>query len=821
MSVRNLDKLFDPAAVVLIGRAPPRSPAAIVARNLARAGFRGPVMRVDPHSSAAGEEGIYPDLASLSVVPDLAVIAAPPETVPPMIADLGRLGTRAAIVIAAFGPGRRELRQAMLDAAKPYLLRILGPDSFGLAVPRLGLDASCSHIAAAPGDIAIVSQSGAFVAAMLDWAVPRGIGFSHIVALGETADVDVGDLLDHLAADPGTRAVLLYLEDLRRGRKLMSAARAAARIKPILVLKAGRSRAGLPLAESRLGAVVGDDMVCEAVIRRAGMVRVETMAELFDAAETLARTREQIGERLAILTNSGAAGLLAADALSRAGGRLAKLPPQALAEVVPPPMASADAANPLDIGLDASPATYSRALRALIGDRSSDAVLVLNCPSALADSEACAEAVTAAVAADPATLRGRNIFAAWLGEGAARPARGRLAGAGLPVYETPDSAIGGFLHRVQHRRARELMMETPPARPETAAPDVGAARAAIAAALLAGEEWLSPSASGAVLAAYGIPLAAGTTSGLSAAGAPGSGVALVAGLVDDPVFGPLVLFGQGGRAAAINRDISLELPPLNALLARRMIDRTRVSRLLAEGEGREAAVIEAVIGVLLALAQLACDCPELREILIDPLIANPTGVVAHGARMRVAPVSEPADSRLSIAPYPQQLVSQVVLRDGTPVVLRPLRPEDEPLLHDLAAHMSPEDLRLRFFTPVRGLTRAVAARLSQLDYDREMALVAEHRGIALGVVHYFADPDNRRAEYAIAVRSDWHGHGVGYLLMTRLIEIARQRGIGDLVGEVLRENGPMLQMCRELGFSVASDPDDPAIMAVGKRLAPD
>jgi len=529
----------------------------------------------------------------------------------------------------------------MLDAAKPHLLRILGPDSFGLVLPRLGLDASCSHIAAAAGDIAFVSQSGAFVAAMLDWAVPRGIGFSRIVALGETADVDVGDLLDHIAADPGTRAVLLYLEDLRRGRKLMSAARAAARNKPILVLKAGRSRAGLPLAQSCLGAVVGEDMVCEAVIRRAGMVRVETMAELFDAAETLARTREQIGERLAILTNSGAAGLLAADALSRAGGRLATLPPQMLTEIVPPPMASAGAGNPLDIGLDASPAAYSRALRALIDDHSSDAVLVLNCPSALADSEACAEAVTAA-AADPETLRGRNIFAAWLGEGAARPARGRLAGAGLPVYETPDSAIGGFLHRVQHRRARELMMETPPARPDTAVPDVATARAAVTAALAAGEEWLGPAAGGAVLAAYGIPVAAaGTASGSSAAGAAGTGVALVAGLVDDPVFGPLVMFAQGGPAAAVNRDVSLELPPLNALLARRLIDRTRVSRLLAPGEGKEAADIEAVIGVLLALAQLAGDCPEIREVLIDPLIANPTGIAARGARVRVAPVSGP------------------------------------------------------------------------------------------------------------------------------------------------------------------------------------
>lgn len=822
MSVRNLEKLFNPTAVALIGEAPPRSPAAIIAGNLARAGFRGPVMRVDPQADAAGEAGAYPDVASLPVVPDLAVIAAAPETMPSLIADLGRLGTRAAIVIAAFGSERRELRQAMLDAAKPYLLRILGPDSFGLVLPRLGLDASCSHIAAAPGDIAFVSQSGAFVAAMLDWAAPRGIGFSRIVALGETADVDVGDLLDHLAADPDTRAVLLYLEDLRQGRKLISAARAAARSKPVLVLKAGRSRPGPRLGQSCLGALVGEDAVCDAVVRRAGMVRVETMAELFDAAETLATTREQIGERLAILTNSGAAGLLAADALSTAAGRLAQLPAQALASRDVPPSVAASTGNPLDIGLDAPPAAYSRALRALIDEHGNDAVLVLNCPSALADSEACAEAVIAAAAAtDPATPRRRNVYAAWLGEGAARPARQRLAGAGLPVYETPDSAIGGFLHRVQHRRARELMMEAPPARPAAAAPDIARARAAIAAALAAGEEWLSPPAAGAVLAAYGVPVARGGEADSGAVRKAGAAVALIAGLVDDPVFGPLVLFGQGGPAAAVNRDISLELPPLNALLARRLIGRTRVSQLLAAGEGRAATGIEAVIGVLIALAQLSCDCPEIREILIDPLTADAAAVVAHDARVRVAPASGRADARLSIAPYPQHFVGTATLRDGTAVVLRPLRPEDEPLLHDLAAHMSQEDLRLRFFTPVRGLTRAVAARLSQLDYDREMALVAEHRGMALGVAHYFADPDNRHAEYAIEVRTDWHGRGVGYLLMTRLIEIAQQRGIGELVGEVLRENQPMLQMCRELGFSLASDPGDPALVTVHKPLMAD
>ena len=300
-------------------------------------------------------------------------------------------------------------------------------------------------------------------------------------------------------------------------------------------------------------------------------------------------------------------------------------------------------------------------------------------------------------------------------------------------------------------------------------------------------------------------------------GRPGA-VELLVGLVEDPVFGPLVAFGQGGTAVEVVRDASLELPPLNVLLARRLMARTRVSRLLQGYRGQPPAKIEAVIEVLIRLGQLAADQPEIRELDLNPLLADAAGIVALDARLRVAPAQRTGAARLAIAPYPQHLETVERLRDGTALRMRPLLPEDEPMLHDLAAHMSHEDLRLRFFTPVRGLTHAVAARLSQLDYDRELALLAERDGTALGVAHFFADPDNLRAEYAIAVRSDWKGHGVGYLLMSRLIDIARERGIGELVGEVLRENEPMLQMCRELDFAIAPEPRDPAVRLVRKRL---
>ena len=840
MSVRNLDKLFEPRSVALIGATPrPGSVGGVVLRNLRRGGFAGELMLVNPHYGKIDGLTVYRNVASLPQAPDLAVIVTPPDTVPGLIGDLAERGTRAAVIVTAgfgeVGERGRALQQATLAAAKPHLLRIVGPNCVGIMVPHLGLDATFSHLAAEAGDIAFLSQSGAMITAMLDWAVPRGIGFSHVVSLGDMADVDFGDMLDYLAADPHTRAILLYVEGLTHGRKFMSAARAASRIKPVLVLKAGRSNAGARAATSHTGVLAGADAVYEAAFRRAGMLRVGTIAELFDAAETLALTREQVGERLAILTNGGGAGVLATDALMAAGGRLAALSEETIADLNRLLPSTWSRGNPVDIIGDASGKRYADALAALIRDPEVDAILVLNCPTALAQPEEAARAVIDAVAAaEPATLRGRNVITAWLGEHSAKAARQLFANARIATYETPDSAVSGFLHRVHYRRNQELLMETPPARTAAFEPDLASARRVIATAPAAGKSWLDPEEAEVVLAAYGLPFVANHLAGdpdqaASAAGTIGFPVALkilspdithksdvggvalnlgdadrvrreatamlervktarpgarldgfllqpmvhrpgavelLVGLVEDPVFGPLVAFGQGGTAVEVVHDMSLELPPLNALLARRLMARTRVWQLLQGYRGKSPANIEAVVEVLIRLGQLAADNPEIRELDINPLLADAAGIVALDARLRVAPAQTATASRLAIAPYPKDLESVEQLRDGTALRMRPLRPEDEPMLHDLAAHMSHEDLRLRFFTPVRGLTHAVAARLSQLDYDRELAILAEHDGMALGVAHFFADPDKLRAEYAIAVRSDWKGRGVGYLLMT-------------------------------------------------------
>jgi len=489
MSVRNLDKMFEPRSVALIGATSrPGSVGAVVARNLGRAGFAGELTLVDPHSHAIDGMTVYANIAGRPRAPDLAVIATPPETVAPLISELSQRGTRASVVITA-GFGRtgergRALRQAMLEAAKPNLLRIVGPSCVGIMVPRLGLDASFAHLAPQAGDVAFLSQSGAMMTAMLDWAIPRGIGFSHVVSLGEMADVDVGDMLDHLAADQHTRSILLYVEGVTNGRKFMSAARAASRIKPVLVLKAGRTNTGAG-AHAAAPHVVAD-AVYEAAFRRSGMLRVGTIAELFGAAETLALTREQIGVRLAILTNGGAA-VLATDALMAAGGHLATLSKETISALDRLLPASRSRGNPVDILGDASGKRYADALAALIGDREVDAILVLNCPTGLAQPEAAARAVIGALkAAEPTALRGHNVITAWLGEYSASPARQLFADARIATYESPDSAVSAFVNRVRHRDNQELLMETPPARTDAFEADSASARRVIAAAIAAG-----------------------------------------------------------------------------------------------------------------------------------------------------------------------------------------------------------------------------------------------------------------------------------------------------------------------------------------------
>jgi acetyltransferase len=805
-----------------------------------------------------------------------------------LIAELGAAGTRAAVVMTAgLGPARR---QAMLDAARPHLLRVLGPNCLGLLTPHLKLNASFAHTDAAAGNLAFVSQSGALVTAVLDWAGARGIGFSHLVSMGEAADVDVGDLLDHLASDARTRAILLYLESVSAPRKFMSAARAAARNKPVIVVKAGRAGHGVQAAASHTGAMAGADAVIDAAIRRAGMLRVDTLQQLFTAAETLARLGPGADGPLMMMTNGGGAGVLAADAAARLSVPLATLPPAVVDRLDQALPATWSHANPVDIIGDAPIDRYVATLRTLL--QQPGPLLFMHAPTAIVPAAAIAEACAPLVQAAPG-----RVLASWLGDAAVADARRTLQAAGAADYPTPEDAVRACALRATYQRNQALLLEVPAAS-EQPAPDPVAARRIVADALGSGRTLLDERAAKALLAAYGIPVVPTLSCGPSAESALQAADALVRqghrwplalkilspdlshksdvggvalGLVDatalreaaqrmlerigrlrpearlegftvqpmvqrplaqeliagasiDPVFGPVVLFGHGGTAVEVVADRALALPPLNRVLARDMIGRTRVSKLLAGWRDHPPARREAVADVLIALSQMLADIPELAELDINPLWADHEGVLALDARVRLDPARPAGAARFAITPYPADL-AEAIEWEGQPLVLRPIKPEDFEQHQAFVARLDPEDIRLRFFSSRRVLERSELARLTQIDYEREMAFVAlrpNPRGEdeTLGVVRAVIDPDNADAEFAIIIRPDAQRRGLGRLLMRKMSGHLRRRGTTRMVGYVLRENAGMRALALELGFRPDATDADPQVMRLVLPLQP-
>ena len=882
MSIRHIEALLNPQSVAVIGASDRAgSVGATVWHNLRAGGFKGPVFAVNLKRITPDGQPVYARPADLPQAPDLAVICTPPASVAELIGALGKLGTHAAIVMTA-GLSKAQ-KQAMLDAARPTVLRILGPNCLGLLSPHLGLNASFSHADALPGQVAFVSQSGALVTAVLDWATSRRIGFSHMVSLGEHADVDFGDLLDHLASDSRTRSILLYIESIEAPCKFMSAARAAARNKPVIVVKAGRAGKGMAAAASHTGALAGADIVFDAAFRRAGMLRVDTLQDLFMAAETLARFGSNRDTSLTVMTNGGGAGVMAADAAARADIALAELS-DALRErldAVLPGTWSRN--NPIDIIGDAPVQRYTDTLEAVLADRSSGAVLFIHAPTAIVRSEEIAQACA------PIVRRSTDrILACWLGDASVAAARKVFEEAGAANYETPEEAVRAFDLLSTYRRNQSLMLEAPTAS-ENGPPDLPTAQTIIAKVLAQGREMLDELEAKAVLQAYGIPVvesvecAADSAAAINAAkdigfpvvlkilspdishksdvggvalnlqdepaleaavrqmlervkaAQPDAGIdgfsvqamarrphaqELIAGATIDPVFGPVILFGQGGTAVEVLADRAIALPPLNRLLAKDLVSRTRVAQLLAGYRDRLPARLDAIADVLIGISQMLADLPELIELDINPLLADNDGVLALDARIRVDRQGRGGAANFSITPYPAGLVEQVAWQ-GQQIVLRPIRPEDGPQHRAFARQLGAEDLRLRFFSTRRELPQSELARLTQIDYAREMAFIAvrplagEAGGVGegagdtavevvleetLGVVRAVTDPDNIEAEFAVIVRSDLKGKGLGRLLMGKLIDYLKNRGTRRVIGHVLHDNQPMRAMLRSLGF---------------------
>jgi acetyltransferase len=896
MTIRNLEKVLRPESLVLAGAGETmRIYGAVALRNVLKADFAGRFWVVHPEAGVFEGHTTFSSIGELPGVPDVALLATSPETVPARITELGQKGCRIAIVLT---PGIKDipgLSQRMLDAAEPFLLRIIGPDTIGVIAPGARFNASIAHRAPRQGKLALLSQSAAIATTLIDWAEDREIGFSHIASMGDMADVDLADYLDLLASDFDTRAVLMYLSSVKDARKFLSAARALARMKPVIAIKAGRSPQAARAAATHAGAMVAEDAVMDAALRRAGVLRVKGLSEMFAAAETVARFRPLDRARLAIVTNGGGAGVLAVDRLMEGSGQLAELSPETLEKLDAILPSAWSRANPVDILGDAGAERYGAAIEAVVADRNVDVLMVLNCPSAFGEPTEIAEAV--ADRTERGMIGRKPVLTCWLGGPSARGGYKVLRRRGIATYITPASAAAAVGHLTDWGRAQAALLRVPDRAVEEAlgsTPKHSRDRALEVFATVAaeGRAVLTEPEAKAALAAYGVPVpgfrtvgavedvrhiaekmlqtvdrvviklvsrhilhktdlggvvlnvetgrqaeeaARGIRERVETAGAAAtlSGYSieqmiqrpasheLILGMSIDRVFGPTILFGSGGIDVEILRDTAVALPPLDASLAADLVGRTRVGKVLAGYRGRPPADAAALQGAIVALSHMVEDFPCLRAVDVNPLLAGAEGVIALDAAIEIDPArvqEKGPNPRLAIRPYPSEWRRECVLGDAT-FVLRPVRPADALLYPDFLSRVSPEDIRMRFMAPRATFPEEMALKMTQLDYDRDMAFVAiAPDGTLAGVSRMASEPSGKAAEYALLVRSDLAGRGLGSSLMRHLIEYARASGVEVLDGIVLAENRGMLRLVEKLGFVNHHDPDEAGVMISKLRL---
>lgn len=877
MTIRNLDAAFNPKSIAVIGASSSEgSVGKVVMDNIAEAGFKGDVWPVNPKYDEVEGMRCYRKISALPAAPDLSVIMTPPKTVPKLIQELSDLGSRAAIVLTAGLNDENGLRQQMLDAAQPNLFRIFGPNTLGLLTPGIGLNASFSHMAAKPGKLALLSQSGAIVTTLIDWAADKSFGFSHLISLGDMVDVDVADCLDMLASDSETSAILVYLESVPNPRKFMSAARAAARVKPVIAIKAGRHEEGAKAAATHTGALSGADRVVDAAIRRAGVLRVRDLDELFVAAETIAQFPPLKNPHVGIVTNGGGAGVLAIDQLIDEKSQLAQLSDKTISDLNAVLPDTWSHSNPVDIIGDAPPERYVAAMNAVAEDDGVEAILVMNCPTALASPIDAAKGIAGMV--DNGTLNGKPVFACWLGEHKAYEARQELQKAGIASFETPGEAARAISFLSRWTRLQDSLTRVPNSHTVESQSSETLVSEILAQVGAEDRDMLTEREAKLVVGAYGIPVPeivvaqdvdevhhmaaqmladhssivvkllareishksdiGGVVLNLPTADAavdaakkieervyaaqPDAEIdgfaiqpmvkwkgahELIIGMNSDPIFGPALLFGSGGTAVEVIEDTAIALPPLDDVLGRDLISRTQISKLLKGYRDQPAADEEAILSALNGVSQLIVDFPCITGIDINPLLANEDGVVALDARIEIDPkrVSERGpNADLAIRPYPTGWRKQLTLPNKKPVHLRPIRPDDFSLYPAFFEQTSKDDLRLRMISPRAATSEVTLKRFTQLDYDREMAFVAivDGQDELGGVSRISADPDHEVAEFAVLVRTDMQGQGLGLALLEHLITYAKADGIAQLHGTVLKENTKMLAMCKELGFDI-------------------
>lgn len=891
MDKHYLTPLFQPETIaVFAGKDAPESQtpqARVLVEALTSQRFTGNLVFLDIHTT-----GTLADLAQTRA--DLAIIALPPAEAIEALEVAGRIKCKAALVVGNGTPA--EVAKDMHRVARRHGMQLLGPNSLGFQRPRSGLNASLVGPMAAAGPLALVSQSGALTASILDWASQNAVGFSTVVSLGPNTAVDIAQVLDFLAADPQTHSIVVYLEGISNARRFMSALRAAANAKPVVVLKAGRKQAGNEAAQTHSGAIVGSDDVFDAALRRAGAVRVRSFVQLFSAAKCLASRYRPVGKRLAIITNGGGPGVLAADWVSEIGLELGKCSPETLATLKPKLPALASLADLIDLSEEASPDHYRAAIEAAGQDKGMDGILVVHSPKAGVDA-----AEVARVMAETKPRLGKPLLTCWMGDASVTGAREVLTSAAIPSFRTPEAAVGAFGNIASFYQNQQLLQQTPPPLSALAKPDIEGARLIIENVLTERRKILTEMESKALLSAFHIPVTQtilarnpneammiATQLGFPVAlkidspdishksdvngvalnvmnatavrdvyntmiqtvgklqpGARINGVTiqrmaqskrgreLYIGLKTDDPFGPVIAFGAGGTMIELINDRAMELPPLNQFLARRLIERSRAAETLGEWRGASAVDRDMLEHVLLRVSEMVCELPQLREMDINPIIVDENGAVAVDARIVIdsAPATARNYAHLAILPYPARYEQIWPLRGGGEYTIRPIHPDDAQMLQDLVQSLSPESRYYRFVSSMPELPPAMLSRLTLIDYDREMALVAIHRERKagedgemteteriVGVSRYITNPDKSSCEFSLLVADDFNGKGLGSRLMLSIMEEARDKGLTEIDGLVLANNPGMLKLMKSLGFEIRPFPEDPDFKLVTHAL---
>ena len=888
-----LTTLFEPKSVAVIGASDRENAVgAVIFKNILSSGYKGRLYAINPkHETIQGQQA-YKSIEEIGARVEMAVIATRPQTVPQIIEQCGRSGVRNVIIIAAgfseSGHIGAALERKVLEIARSYNVRILGPNCLGIIRPDLGLNATFARMTANGGNLALVSQSGAMCSSVLDWAKSNQVGFSSVISIGMTSDIDFGEILDYLIYDNRTHYILMYVEGIRNARRFMSALRSAARIKPIILLKSGRHEAGSMATAVHSGMSAVADSVFDAAVRRAGVVRVQNIGQLFYAAKALASKFRPLGNRLAIITNGGGPGAMAADRAGDLGIPLSKLSDESMAVLNKALPSNWSHGNPIDIAGDATPERYRDTILTVTHDPNVDGTLVILSPQAMTEPMEVAKAIV-----EVAEQANRSIFCCWMGGEQVSAGRKFLEDSGIPALRMPETAIELFHHISKYYRNQKLLLQTPEPTRQHGRPEAEGAKMLIEALLAERRQVLSEMESKAILRAFKVPVAQTmvartATEALLLAEQIGFPIAMkvdspdlphksdaggvrlnimnapavrnayhdiidtvhkrspdaringisiepflsrphgremIIGVFRDPVFGPVITFGAGGFDAEIFSDRSVALPPLNKFLAKDLIESTRASKMLDQFHSMPPVDRNALKKVLLSVSEMVCELPWIVELDLT-LIVDENGAIAADARIIIDHISGAGGDRyahMAIYPYPVHLIQQWQMNDGRDVTIRPIRPEDADIEQEFVRGMSDESRYYRFMDTLRELSQTMLVRFTQIDYDREMALIGtitedDGKETQIGVARYVVNPDGESVEFALAVGDDWQKCGVGRKLMTALIDCARQKGYRAVVGDVLTTNTKMFRLMTSLGFSIHPHPDDTAVKRVVKPL---